>query len=487
MNQYDDKGKVTALGYNGLSQFYIYDNNDQLVRVNSELDQSYTSTYTYDARGNITSKNVYDHTTDENITASPKETTTFTYANFGWKDLLVAVNDVELTYDEIGNILSYGDKEFTWNSGRNLESIVDGNNNYSYTYDENGIRTSKTVNGVTTYYNTRNGVIISQSDGTNTMYFQYDMNGTPIGFIYNGTQYFYMTNQMGDIIAITESNGNIIAQYVYDEWGKLLNVYTVNEDNAEQFEVANANPLRYRGYYYDSETGYYYLQSRYYDASIYRFINADIPEIAQLSKGIPAGTNLYTYCNNNPINNVDNNGKVIATVVIKALAKMLLGILAQYVSDIIYNICAGRTGKSAFRPSSSWGSYVSAALTALVPGNKLTSLIARATISTAIDTFENTIKNNKRYSLKTIIRKLFQNFALEMCCSVISSAFANKLNSLKPKNYSQFAHSQYLKNAKMTPKQIKNNMKRLSKQIMISIGVFDFFISTTSAAVSRKF
>ncbi len=204
--------------------------------------------------------------------------------------------------------MTYGDKEFTWNTGRNLESIVDGDNNYSYTYDENGIRTSKTINGVTTYYNTRNGVIISQSDGTNTMYFQYDTNGTPLGFIYNGTQYFYMTNQMGDIIAITESDGNIIAQYVYDEWGKLLNVYIVNEDNAEQVEVANANPLRYRGYYYDTETGYYYLQSRYYNASICRFINADIPEIAQISKKIPAGTNLFAYCCNDPINNVDFNG-----------------------------------------------------------------------------------------------------------------------------------------------------------------------------------
>lgn len=308
MNQYDDKGKITALGYNGLSQFYIYDSNDQLVRVNSELDQSYTSTYTYDARGNVTSKNIYDHITDENITSSPKETTTFTYANFGWKDLLVAVNDVELTYDEVGNVLTFGDKEFTWNTGRNLESIIDGDNNYSYTYDENGIRTSKTVNGVTTYYNTRNGVIISQSDGTNTMYFQYDMNGLPIGFIYNGTQYFYMTNQMGDIIAITDSNGDIIIQYVYDEWGKLLNVYTINEDNSAQSEVANANPLRYRGYYYDTETGYYYLQSRYYDASICRFINADIPEVTQLSKDISSGANLFVYCYNDAINSVDSDG-----------------------------------------------------------------------------------------------------------------------------------------------------------------------------------
>ena len=335
MNQYDDKGKITALGYNGLSQFYIYDSNDQLVRVNSELDQSYTSTYTYDARGNVTSKNIYDHTTDENITSSPKETTTFTYANFGWKDLLVAVNNVELTYDEVGNVLTYGDKEFTWNTGRNLESIVDSDNNYSYTYDENGIRTSKTVNGVKTYYNTKDGVILSQTDGTNTMYFQYDTNGTPLGFIYNGTQYFYMTNQMGDIIAITDSNGDIIIQYVYDEWGKLLNIYTMNEDNAEQIEVANANPLRYRGYYYDTETGYYYLQSRYYDASICRFINADIPEIAQMSKGISSGTNLFAYCNNNPVNDSDPTGSISISAIIGALigfgaGAILLPLFADY-------------------------------------------------------------------------------------------------------------------------------------------------------------
>lgn len=319
---------------------------------------------------------------------------------------------------------------------------------------------------------------MSQTDGSNTMYFQYDTSGVPLGFIYNGVQYFYLTNQMGDVIAITDTSGTIVGNYEYDAWGKVLTADT---------SIAQQNPFRYRGYYYDNETGYYYLQSRYYDAEICRFINSDIAEISQMSKDIPVGTNLFAYCNNNPTNNIDNDGKVIATVVIKALSKMLLGILAQYVSDIVYNICAGRTGKFAFRPSSSWGSYVSAALTALVPGNKLTSIIARATISSAISTFENTIQGNKRYSLGTIIRKLFQNFALEMCCSVISSAFSNKLNSLKPKNYSQFAHSQYLKNAKMTPNQIRNNMKRLSKQIMISIGVFDFFVSTASAAVSRKF
>ena len=102
-------------------------------------------------------------------------------------------------------------------AGRNLESIVDGNNKYSYTYDETGIRTSKTINGKTTYYNTKDGVILSQTDGTNTMYFQYDTNGSPLGFIWNNTQYLYITNQMGDVISITDAQGNELVQYKYDE------------------------------------------------------------------------------------------------------------------------------------------------------------------------------------------------------------------------------------------------------------------------------
>ena len=335
VNEYDDKGKITAKGYTEVSEFYTYDSNDQIIRVDSNLYNPYTSTYTYDARGNITSKNVYDYTGDESIASSPKETTSFTYANIGWKDLLVAVNDVELTYDEIGNVLTYGDKEFTWNTGRNLESIVDGNNEYSYTYDENGIRTSKTVNGVTTYYNTKDGVILSQTDGTNTMYFQYDTNGIPLGFIYNGVQYFYMTNQMGDVIAVTDSNGNILAEYAYDAWGVLLAIGTTNEDNAEQLAIANANPLRYRGYYYDTETGYYYLQSRYYDASICRFINSDIPEVAKISKDNIFGINLFSYCSNNPINNSDPTGDFSSSDIARVFSNLFNGMkrICNYLLD----------------------------------------------------------------------------------------------------------------------------------------------------------
>ena len=98
----------------------------------------------------------------------------------------------------------------------------------------------------------------------------------PLGFVYNGVQYFYLTNTMGDVLGITEANGNLIAQYLYDDWGKLVSIDTADEETSTAYrEIAEANPLRYRGYYYDRETGYYYLQSRYYDPSICRFINAD--------------------------------------------------------------------------------------------------------------------------------------------------------------------------------------------------------------------
>ena len=306
-NQYDENGKVTALGYDGISEFYTYDDNDQIIRVDSELDQPYTSTYTYDNRGNITSIKTYNYTRSENISSNPTETTTFTYSNEGWNDKLISVNGTPLTYDANGNVLTYGNKSFAWSSGRNLAQITDGDNTYSYTYDESGIRTSKTINGVTTYYNTKDGVILSQTDGTNTMYFQYDSSGVPLGFIWNNSQYFYMTNQMGDVIAITDAGGSIIVRYDYDKWGKLSNIQTVDYDTTSN-EIANSNPLRYRGYYYDTETGYYYLQSRYYDPSICRFINSDIAEIAQENKSEFNGLNTFLYCVNNPVNTQDFSG-----------------------------------------------------------------------------------------------------------------------------------------------------------------------------------
>ena len=113
---------------------------------------------------------------------------------------------------------------------------------------------------------------------------------------------------MGDVLSIADAGGDELVEYEYDEWGNTIGIIPTDSNSQEQLALANANPLRYRGYYLDSETGYYYLQSRYYDPSICRFINSDIAEIAKLSKGVPLDSNLFAYCKNNSTNNVDYDG-----------------------------------------------------------------------------------------------------------------------------------------------------------------------------------
>ena len=145
------------------------------------------------------------------------------------------------------------------------------------------------------------------TDG-NFTYFQYDTGGMPVGMLYNERQYYYVTNQFGDVTAIIDEDGYIVCEYVYGDWGEILDI-------TGDLEIAEANPLRYRGYYYDNETGYYYLQSRYYDPNICRFINSDIPEIANTTKEIITGFNFFIYCDNDAINNDDPIGVYFGIIV----------------------------------------------------------------------------------------------------------------------------------------------------------------------------
>ena len=299
---------------------YSYDQYGQLTQT-ADTANGFTESYTYDSRGNILSKTkVYD---DENV---PAETTNFSYTNSDWQDELTSVNGTPLTYDANGNVLTYGNMEFEWTNGRVLSQITvnleDPNGTadvYSYTYDESGIRSSKTVNGVTTYFTTKDGVILSQTDGTNTMYFQYDNSGNPTGFIYNGTQYFYLTNQMGDVIGISDNTGSLIATYTYGAWGEVLTVTPATTGNTTQLAIANANPLRYRGYYLDQETGFYYLRTRYYSSQILRFLSVD--NYRYLDVDIPVGLNLFTYCENDPNNYKDNTGEYSVPAALKYAEK----------------------------------------------------------------------------------------------------------------------------------------------------------------------
>ena len=210
----------------------------------------------------------------------------------------------EITYDEIGNPLTYyNGMEFKWTMGRRLESVKNGNTNVSYTYNVDGLRTSKTVNNVKYNYYWDGDKLTGQTWQGNTLYFYYDKDGNPIGFDLNNNNYYYVTNLQGDIIAILSSSNGLLAEYEYDAWGNCTILYDTND-------IADINPLRYRGYYYDTDTNLYYLQSRYYDANIGRFINSD--EAKQITNDEDSSIlqfGLFIYCENNPIVNMDENGK----------------------------------------------------------------------------------------------------------------------------------------------------------------------------------
>lgn len=307
---YNGKGNITAetvtrrtFGeqgetiYTNETTVYNYDNKGQLT---SAENNSTKWEYTYDGRGNILTSKEYSVSVNENgekvYTLKSDGNNTFAYGNT-WQDMLTSFNGDSITYDAIGNPLSYKGNTLTWTMGRQLAAY--GTN--TYTYNEDGIRTSKTVNGVTTKYYLNGTDIIGQTDGTNTLHFYYDNTGEIIGFTYNDNQYIYIKNAQDDIVAIADNSGNVISEYAYDPWGSVVSVTGTNT------EIGNLNPFRYRSYYYDSEINMYYLQSRYYDPEICRFINCDDVNYIGLTES-EISYNPFTYCENNPVNNTDFSG-----------------------------------------------------------------------------------------------------------------------------------------------------------------------------------
>ena len=128
-----------------------------------------------------------------------------------------------------------------------------------------------------------------------------------MGMLTGGKAYFYITNLQGDVTGIVDQTGNLVVSYTYDAWGNPLST-TLADGNTYAATVAALNPLRYRGYVYDPETGLYYLQSRYYNPEIGRFLNADA--FTSTGQGF-VGNNVFAYCGNNPVNGYDPCGTCI--------------------------------------------------------------------------------------------------------------------------------------------------------------------------------
>ena len=315
--QYNANGQITSITENNKSNSYEYDGLGRLTRENDE-DRDVTICYNYDSNGNILSKVFYPYTTGALTSAT--QTISYNYA-VSWGDQLLNYNGgPTILYDQIGNPLSYGDYTFTWQKGRQLASATKNGETFNFTYDADGQRTWKmgSTTGEQCIY--ASGLLVYWTDGENIQKFTYDPDGIALGVNLNGTDYYYLYNAQGDVIALYDSTGTIVVEYVYDSWGKVLSV-----SGSEANTIGALNPLRYRGYFYDTDLGFYLLETRYYDPETGRFINAD--GIVD-NRGVQT-TNLYSYCANNPINNKDSSGK-ISTIAVGAIVGGVIGGASAY-------------------------------------------------------------------------------------------------------------------------------------------------------------
>lgn len=340
---YDAHSNITDVTKDGVLQYhYGYDMMNQLVSVSDKLNGKVYN-YTYDAGGNLISETV----TDSNGTTS----NAYEYNNSNWGDVLTSYNGQSITYDEIGNPLTYRDgMSMTWKNGRQLATLTNGDTSISYGYDSGSVRTTKTVNGVKYTY----------AYGDAKFYYSYDANGILYNVRYTltdgGTEYsyYYTHNSRGDIVGIYNGVGELKAHYEYDAWGNVISI-TDNNGNAitNPNHIGNLNPFRYRSYYQDTETGLYYLMSRYYDPITHRFINAD----GYFQSGTSIlEANTFAYCGNNPTSFSDSTGTFfLESVVFGFGAGLICNVAGQLLSGVGFS-------------NIDWGSAVISGLTGAVLG-----------------------------------------------------------------------------------------------------------------------
>lgn len=290
---------------------YFYDELNQLIRENDPYSNK-TITYLYDDGGNILEKREYDYTKSSTL-GTPTKTITYTY-DAQWKDLLTSYDGKSITYDAIGNPINFMGSTLTWERGRKLSTMSLANGSTaSYKYNADGVRTQKTVGGVTTDFFLEGSTIVAQKTGNDVIWYYFDGDGTRDAIEYGGNVYYYMYNPQGDVIGLFDDYLNVVVEYTYDSWGKVKTTGTLKDT------LGKANPFRYRGYYYDEETGFYYVSSRYYNPEIGRWISPE-PNVynGEFDEGAGLiGYNVYAYCANNPVNNIDPTGEfVISTAVL---------------------------------------------------------------------------------------------------------------------------------------------------------------------------
>ena len=343
---YDDNGNILTVSDGTNTTSYVYDSQNQLIRENNQAAGK-TWAYAYDNAGNIKNRREYAYTTGE-LTSATFPVFWEYDSSEPWGDLLAYRSGYTFTYDEIGNPISDGTYTYAWKHGRELVSLTKtSGEQVLFTYGADSMRTSQVQKDSTgavtaTYSYIYNGGKLGRMTYNDTVVeFTYDASGTPLTMTVGNSVYYYVTNLQGDIIGIKDSADQWVAQYSYDAWGNIL---------TQTGTLAALNPLRYRGYVCDDYTGWYYLQSRYYNPNLCRFINAD--GLVSTGQGL-LGNNMFAYCGNNPVMRADPRGtsfedtflfyiKQIIHVVLAIVCPSEYGAATPYVpSDSIEYFCVG--------------------------------------------------------------------------------------------------------------------------------------------------
>ena len=347
---YDNKGNITSITGGGLEFEYRYDKYGRLISA-EDYPGGYVWTYTYDDGGNITQRGLTDYYNNKNPNSI---LATYTYDNTDWPDLLTAFNGKSITYDAIGNPLSDGTWTYAWQHGRQLASMSKSGSSITYGYNANGKRISKTVNGTTYNYSYLGDQLTEMTWGSNKLHFTYDSTG-PASVTYNGNRYFYLKNAQGDVTGLVNASGTQVVSYTYDPWGAPMST-----DGTMASTLGAANPLRYRGYVYDTETGLYYLTSRYYNPVWGRFINADTADVLGASPDKANwDKNLFAYCDNDPVSRKDDGGDLWDFVIGAAvgvattfISSKLEGKDASVTDYLVAGLCGGLGGLNVGRTAS---------------------------------------------------------------------------------------------------------------------------------------
>ena len=250
-----------------------------------------TIIYTRDAGGNVTQKKVYALSTQANLEGQPEQTMVYAYAD-GWKDQMTAVDGQAVAYDTAGNMTAYKGRKYSWCGNGILTDVI----------KEDGSQ------------------ILGEKNASGYQSYIYNSGGEIEAIYYKKSVYYYIKNGQQDIIGLSDASGQWVVDYSYDTWGNLLKA-----GGSMASTLGVDNPFRYRGYYYDTETGLYYLESRYYNPELGRMMSADSLSVLGMSKTTLNDKNLYNYCDGNPVGRVDESGTFPVAIFIQGAIGGVIG------------------------------------------------------------------------------------------------------------------------------------------------------------------